>query len=77
MSTSFYAAVEAGWLTSLLEDRLSVVAEVGWTRPRAAGVLADPRLIGDQGGAYSEGNSEVGLLLSAVYRFAEASAILW
>lgn len=67
MSGAFFMGFEAGYLTPALDDKLAVVLEVDWVRPRAAGAVADPRVIGPTQ-TYTLGNSEVGFLLSAVYR---------
>ena len=74
LSSAVYLGLEAGWVTPLFDRRLTAVVELGWTRPRGAGVLVDPRLVGGAGGEYTLGNAEVGILLSAVYRFVEAAA---
>ena len=67
LSGAFYLGLEAGYLTPALGDRLAVVLEVDWVRPRAAGTLTDPRIVAGDG-YYSFGNAEVGVLLSGVYR---------
>ena len=66
MSGALFLGFEAGYLTPALDDRLAVVMEVDWVRPRAAGAITDPRVAG--GGTYTLGNAEVGVLLSAIYR---------
>ena len=70
LSGAFFLGLEAGYVTPALGDRLAVVLEVDWVRPRASGNTVDPRLVGNDG-AYSLGNAEVGVLLSAVYRLEE------
>jgi opacity protein-like surface antigen len=67
MSGALLLGAEVGYVTPALGDRLAVVLEVDWVRPRASGATADPRLVG-QAGTYSLGNAEVGVLLSAVVR---------
>lgn len=66
MSGALFLGLEAGYLTPALDDKLAVVLELDWVRPRGAGTVTDPRVI--NGGTYTLGNAEVGLLLSAVYR---------
>jgi hypothetical protein len=66
MSGAFFAGLEAGYLTPALDHKLAAVVELDWVRPRAAGAIADPRVITPQ--TYTLGNAEVGILLSAVYR---------
>ncbi len=68
LSGAFFVGIEAGYLTPALDDHLAVVLEVDWVRPRASGAVADPRVVAGDG-AYNLGNAEVGVLLSAVYRF--------
>src|SRR5438105_4221936 len=65
-SGALFLGAEVGYVTPALDDRLAAVLEVDWVRPRAAGTLADPRV--PAGSTYSLGNSELGLLLSVVYR---------
>lgn len=67
LSGAFFLGAEAGYVTPALEDRLAVVIEVDWVRPRASGNTVDPRLVANDG-SYSLGNAAVGVLLSAVYR---------
>ena len=67
MSGAFFVGVEAGYLTPALDDKLAIVVEVDWVRPRAAGSITDPRVV-SAGETYPLGNSEVCVLLSAVYR---------
>src|SRR5260221_6719430 len=71
LSGAFFAGIEAGYLTPALADRLAVVLELDWVRPRASGSVADPRVVSGDG-AYNLGNAEVGVLLSAVYRMEDA-----
>jgi opacity protein-like surface antigen len=66
LSGALFLGAEFGYLTPALDNRLAVVLEVDWVRPRASGTISDPRLL--SGGDYSLGNAEVGILLSAVYR---------
>ena len=68
LSGAFFLGIEAGYVTPALDDHLAVVLEVDWVRPRASGSVTDPRVVAGDG-AYNLGNAEVGLLLSAVYRF--------
>ena len=72
LSGAVFLGLEAGYLTPALDHRLAVVLELDWVRPRASGAIADPRLTGGNDGAYSLGNAEVGILLSAVYRLEDA-----
>ncbi|MGZ6143717.1 MAG: outer membrane protein [Myxococcales bacterium] len=67
LSGAFFAGLEAGYLTPALDDHLAIVFELDWIRPKASGAATDPRL-GTADPAYSLGNSEFGVLLSAVYR---------
>ena len=71
LSGAFFLGIEAGYVTPALDDRLAVVLEVDWVRPRASGSVADPRVVAGDG-AYNLGNAEVGVLLSAVYRLEDA-----
>lgn len=71
LSGAFFLGLEAGYVTPALDDRLAVVLEVDWVRPRASGSVADPRVVAGDG-AYNLGNAEVGVLLSAVYRLEDA-----
>ena len=71
LSGAFFLGLEAGYVTPALDDRLAVVLEVDWVRPRASGSVADPRVVAGDG-AYNLGNAEVGILLSAVYRLEDA-----
>ncbi len=73
LSGAFFVGVEVGYVTPALDDRLAVVLEVDWVRPRASGTTTDARLVGGDT-AYSLGNAEVGALLSAVYRFEDVVA---
>ena len=66
LSGALLLGAEFGYLTPALDDRLAVVLEVDWVRPRASGTITDPRAPAGQ--TYSLGNGEVGILLSAVYR---------
>jgi hypothetical protein len=68
LTGAFFLGIEAGYVTPALDDHLAVVLEVDWVRPRASGAVADPRVVAGDG-AYNLGNAEVGVLLSAVYRF--------
>ncbi len=66
-----YFAVEAGYITPLLDERLAIVAEANFHRATASGMLSDPRLTrGDQ--EYRLTAQEIAFLLSAVYRFEDA-----
>ena len=67
LSGALFLGLEAGYVLPALDDRLAVVLEVDWVRPRASGSVADPRLVAGDG-AYNLGNAEVGVLLSAIYR---------
>jgi hypothetical protein len=71
LSGAFFLGLEVGYVTPALDDRLAVVLEVDWVRPRASGAVADPRVVAGDG-AYNLGNAEVGVLLSAVYRVEDA-----
>jgi hypothetical protein len=71
LSGAFFLGIEAGYVTPALDDRLAVVLELDWVRPRASGAVADPRVVAGDG-AYNLGNAEVGVLLSAVYRVEDA-----
>jgi len=71
LTGAFFLGIEAGFVTPALDDRLAVVLEVDWVRPRASGSVADPRVVAGDG-AYNLGNAEVGVLLSAVYRLEDA-----
>jgi len=68
LTGAFFLGIEAGYVTPALDDHLAVVLEVDWVRPRASGAVADPRVVAGDG-AFNLGNAEVGILLSAVYRF--------
>jgi hypothetical protein len=70
LSGALFLGAEAGYVTPWLDDRFAVVLELDWVRPRASGSVSDSRLL--SGGDYSLGNAEVGILLSAVYRFEDA-----
>ena len=67
LSGALFLGLEAGYVLPALDDRLAVVLEVDWVRPRASGSVADPRVVAGDG-AYNLGNAEVGVLLSAIYR---------
>jgi opacity protein-like surface antigen len=67
LSGAFYAGAEVGYVTPALDDRVAVVLELDWVQPRASLSSADSRLLSN--GSYSLGNSEIGVLLSGVYRF--------
>lgn len=73
LSGAFFAGLEVGYVTPALDNRLAVVLELDWVRPRASGSIADTRLVGGDTG-YSLGNAEVGILLSGVYRFEDLVA---
>jgi hypothetical protein len=63
-----FFAMEAGYVTPLLERRLALVAEVNFHQPKVSGTLSDPQLtLGDQ--EYRLTEREIAILLSAVYRF--------
>jgi hypothetical protein len=63
-----FFALEAGYVTPLLERRLAIVAEVNFHQPKASGTLSDPNLtLGDE--EYQLTEREIAILLSAVYRF--------
>jgi len=66
LSGALMLGAEFGYLTPALDDRLAVVLEVDWVRPRTDGTITDPRAPAGQ--TYSLANGEVGILLSAVYR---------
>jgi len=67
LSGAFFVGVEAGYLTPALDDKLAVVLELDWVRPRGAGGIADARVL-SSGQTYTLGDAEFGVLLSAVYR---------
>lgn len=67
LSGALFLGLEAGYVTPALDNRLAIVLEVDWVRPRASGNVTDPRVVAGDG-AYNLGNAEVGVLLSAVYR---------
>jgi hypothetical protein len=72
---AFFAGIEVGYATPLLDDAVAIVLELDWYRPRMSGAVADPRLsLGGQsaGGGYHLGLAEFGVLLSAVYRAEDA-----
>jgi len=63
-----FFALEAGYVTPLLERRLAIVAEVNFHQPKVSGTLSDPNLtLGEQ--EYRLTEREIAVLLSAVYRF--------
>ena len=43
LSGALMLGAEFGYLTPALDDRLAVVLEVDWVRPRADGTITDPR----------------------------------
>ena len=67
LSGALFLGLEAGYVTPALDNRLAIVLEVDWVRPRASGNVTDPRVVAGDG-AYNLGNAEAGVLLSAVYR---------
>ncbi len=67
LSGALFLGLEAGYVTPAIDNRLAIVLEVDWVRPRASGNVTDPRVVAGDG-AYNLGNAEVGVLLSAVYR---------
>ena len=73
LSGAFFAGLEVGYVTPALDDHLAVVLELDWVRPKASGAIADPRL-GSADASYALGNSEFGVLLSAVYRLEDVVA---
>ena len=63
-----FFALEAGYVTPLLDRRLAIVAEVNFHQPKTSGTLSDPNLtLGEQ--EYRLTEREIAILLSAVYRF--------
>ncbi|MDY7233097.1 hypothetical protein [Hyalangium rubrum] len=63
-----FFALEAGYITPLLDRRLALVAEVNFHQPKASGTVNDPQLTrGEQ--EYRLTEREIAFLLSAVYRF--------
>lgn len=68
LSSAFYGGVQLGYVTPLLSDRLAFQLDVDWTRPRGTGSVADPRVPGGSA-SYDLGDADVGVQLSAVYRF--------
>jgi hypothetical protein len=63
-----FFALEAGYVTPLLERRLAIVAEAHFHQPKVSGTLSDPNLtLGDE--EYQLTEREIAILLSAVYRF--------
>ena len=71
LSGALFLGIEAGYLTPALDDHLAIVLEVDWVRPHATGSVSDSRVVAGDG-YYDLGNAEVGVLLSAVYRFEDA-----
>jgi hypothetical protein len=71
LSGAFFAGLEIGYVTPALSDHLALVLEVDWVRPRASGSVSSPLVVAGDG-FYNLGNAEVGILLSAVYRFEDA-----
>jgi opacity protein-like surface antigen len=67
LSAAPMLGVEVGYVTPALGDRLAVVLELDWARPRTSGQVSDPRL-SNSPQPWALGNATVGLLLSAVYR---------
>jgi hypothetical protein len=68
LSGAPFFALEAGYVTPLLEKRLAIVVEANFHQPKVSGTLSDPRLtLGDQ--EYRLTEREIAILLSAVYRF--------
>ncbi|MCA1828301.1 MAG: outer membrane protein [Myxococcales bacterium] len=70
LSGAVFVGIEAGYVTPGFDDHLAVALEVDWVRPKASGTVTDPRL--SNPGDYNLGNSEVGVLLSAIYRVENA-----
>ena len=68
LSAAPMVGVEVGYVTPALGDRLAVVLELDWARPRTSGPVSDPRLSSSPQ-PWALGNATVGVLLSAVYRF--------
>lgn len=68
LSGAFFAGLEAGYVTPALDNHLAVVLELDWVRPKASGTVTSGNLVTGADGAYSLGNAEFGVLLSAVYR---------
>jgi hypothetical protein len=63
-----YYALEAGYVTPLLNRRLAIVMEGSLHQPQVSGTLSDPRVTrGDV--QYSLTEREIAILLSAMYRF--------
>jgi opacity protein-like surface antigen len=67
MSGAFYAGLEAGVITPLLDKKLGVVFEANWHRPNQAGALSSPQLTAGDA-SYSMKTDELALMLSAIYR---------
>jgi hypothetical protein len=72
LGAAFFAGIEFGYVTPGLDHHLAVVLDVNWTRPRTKGYIVDPRIVAGDG-FYNLGNAEVGILLSALYRFEDAA----
>jgi opacity protein-like surface antigen len=71
LQAAFYSGVEVGAVTPLLDRHLAVVFELDWVPPHYSGTIVDPRLPSGSG-TFALRQSEVGFLLSAVYRFDNA-----
>jgi hypothetical protein len=71
LSGAFYVGLELGYVTPLLGNALAVALELDWHQPKATGTISDPRLTVNgttADGAYRLWETEIGLLLSLVYR---------
>ncbi|MBJ6759679.1 outer membrane beta-barrel protein [Myxococcaceae bacterium JPH2] len=72
LSGDLFMGLEVGYLLPVLQRRLALVAEVNYHRPEHTGTLDDPRLSASSDHRYTLAEREVGLLVSAVFRFDEA-----
>jgi opacity protein-like surface antigen len=76
LKDAFFLGAEAGFLTPLLDHRLAAILEIDWSRPSAQGAITDPQLsyAGQPvDGSYDLHESQLGILLTAVYRFEDAA----
>ena len=69
LGAAFFVGAEVGWVTPALDDRLAVVLDLSWSRPKAKGSLTGARgLATGVDGAWDLGVSEFAVQLSAVFR---------